>query len=255
MKQTRDNVAAIRAYRETKAQNPRKAERLMNALIVDNEGLVHRIVRRELKAKAQNAANFDEACQEGRIGLLRAINDFAPDKGAFSTFAGFWIRHHVQTCAHRQGDFERQRSSRMPPAVAKACNKIRLLEGREPTAEDVGVTQAQWDNWLEKSFVVSLQEPSGDAGNYEDVVADTREHPDDDLTDVALRNQIDAALAEMSPRNRDLTKAIFIEGQTLESVGETFGISFQRVHQLRPVLERRLRKAIKLQTKPVSRAS
>lgn len=247
------NEERIAEWRRLKAEGKtREAERLRNDLIVSNDGLVYKVARRELKAKAQNEDNLEEAAQEGRIGLLRAIEDYDETKGGFTTYACFWIRHHVQTCAQKQGDFERHRAGRMPAEVAKACNKIRLLQGREPTHEDVGVTREEWDAWHERSFVVSLQDAAGhgeesDGERLEDVTPDTRINPEDVATDAQLRQRIDDAMATMSPRNRDLTRALFVEGLSLTEAAAQFGISDERVRQLRPILDGRLRKSIKAQ--------
>lgn len=247
------NEERIEELRKLRAEGKaRQAERLLNDLIVSNDGLVYKVARRELKAKAQNEDNLEEAAQEGRIGLLRAIEDYDASKGGFTTYACFWIRHHVQTCAQKQGDFERHRAGRMPAEVAKKCNKIRLLEGREPTHEDVGVTREEWDAWHERSFVVSLQDAAShgddsDGERLEDVTADTRVNPEDVATDAKLRQRIDDAMAVMSPRNRDLTRALFVDGMSLAEAAEEFGISAERVRQLRPILDGRLRKSIKAQ--------
>lgn len=243
-----EKIQELRALRE--AGHKRQADRLLNAMIQENDGLVHKVARRELKGKAQNEDNLEEAVQEGRIGLLRAIEDYDATKGGFTTYACWWIRHHVQTCASKQGDFERHRAGRMPVEVAKKCNKIRLLEGREPTHEDVGVSREEWDAWHDRSFVVSLQDTQGDevdGERLEDVTPDTRINPEDVAADAQLRRRIEAAMATMSPRNRDLTRVLFVEGATLEEAAAQFSISFQRVQQIRPVLDGRLRKAIRAQ--------
>lgn len=250
-----ENETEIEKWRALRdAGKKRQAEQALGALIAKNDGLVYKVVRRELKGRASNPDNLEEAAQEGRIGLLRAIQDFDTSKGGFTTYACFWIRHHVQTCMQKQGDFERHRAGRMPREIAKACNKIRLLTGREPTHEDVGVTREAWDGWLGRTFVMSLQEPQGEAGGdyLEDILADTRENAEDVATNTQLRRRIEEAMTTMSPRNRDLTKALFIDGDTVEECATKFNVCEQRISQIRPILDGKLRKAVRLQGRKAS---
>lgn len=67
----------------------------VNIVVEENEGLVKDIVLQCLK-KTGLKIDFDDAFQEGRIGLLKAYQRF-DGRGAFSTFAFYWIRLEIMT--------------------------------------------------------------------------------------------------------------------------------------------------------------
>ncbi len=238
------------------ALHRRKAGRLINALVIANTGIVRDVAKRTLGSRAGIAANLEEAMQEGKIGLVRAIEGYDPSRGKFSTWAAFQIRHFVQTCMHKQVDFARQRSAMMPPRVVKAVNKFRLLNGREPKPEELTyktaegdtktVTAEQWTRWLDVTHTVSVDAMSGsdDGAPGADQLVDEKQNPESEISNLHLRDKLATELATMSPRNRELTKALFIEGRAYPDVAEQFGLCPQRIHQLKGVLEKRLRKVL-----------
>jgi RNA polymerase sigma factor (sigma-70 family) len=64
----------------------------IEALLRENEGLVHAVVRR----KCWGQSEYGEMIQEGRIGLWRAILGFEPERGnAFSSYAWKAICYQV----------------------------------------------------------------------------------------------------------------------------------------------------------------
>lgn len=82
--------------------SPKKKRKYNNPLLGDvstvveeNEGLIKDIVIQCLK-KTKLRVDFDDAFQEGRIGLLKAYQRY-DGRGAFSTFAYYWIRLEIMT--------------------------------------------------------------------------------------------------------------------------------------------------------------
>jgi RNA polymerase sigma factor (sigma-70 family) len=63
-----------------------------NALVMANQGLVHKVARRFRKA----GVDYDALVQEGTVGLIRAADKYNPKRGRFSTYATPWIRAHIQ---------------------------------------------------------------------------------------------------------------------------------------------------------------
>lgn len=227
----------------------RKAERMLNGLVIANDRLVEKITRRTLGSRSRVEANLDEACNEGRLGLVRAIEEFNPERGAFSTCAGFWIRYYVQTCMQKQVDFAKQRPACMPASVARLANKFRLNNGREPEAADLGVEPAKWARWLDQAVTVSVEDMTsrsedGSQGGSDDLIADERTNPEAVIASFHFQEKLAKVMAAMSPRQRDLTRALFIDGRSFPDVGEEFGICAQRVHQIKNDLEKRLRELL-----------
>lgn len=46
--------------------------------------------------------NKEDLVQEGVFGLIRAIEKYDPERGAFSTYASYWIRQNLQNYYRRQ---------------------------------------------------------------------------------------------------------------------------------------------------------
>lgn len=95
-----------------------------------------------------------DLCQEGMIGLARAVREYDPDKGfKFSTYATYWIRCHIMR-AIDQND----RMIRLPTygcnierRVERATERLKRTLGREPTAEEIA-----HDTRLSRRLVTAL---------------------------------------------------------------------------------------------------
>mmetsp|Transcript_16709 Transcript_16709/g.31656 ORF Transcript_16709/g.31656 Transcript_16709/m.31656 type:complete len:594 (+) Transcript_16709:97-1878(+) len=121
-------------------QQIRRSHRAKAALIEANLRLVVTVARQTVKQQRDVPINFQDACQEGMIGLSIACEKFDPEKGfRFSTYAVWWIRREVQKNIQQQS-----RSVRLPKSAMKKINDIRINErvlmnalGRRPTDEEV----------------------------------------------------------------------------------------------------------------------
>jgi RNA polymerase sigma factor (sigma-70 family) len=65
------------------------------ATALANQGLVHFVLKPRARRLRQEGV-YDDAVQDGMLGLARAAETFDPDRGAFSTYAVGWIRQAVQ---------------------------------------------------------------------------------------------------------------------------------------------------------------
>ncbi len=237
------------------AVHRRAAKRFKDQLVVANRGLIRIVAKSVLGVASKNAENLAEAEQEGAMGVMRAVDAFDPERGLWSICARHWIRYYVQTCAHRQTDFPRQRHQRMPPEVAKQANIIRARLGREPlhaelTCKGVAVTPEQWRAWTERAQVGSFQshtsyhDREANELNVEDCFADERESPDLVLANADFGDRLKKAIDKMSPRNRAILSALFVEGASSEEVEERFHIQKRRIQQIKLILTDRLREVL-----------
>jgi RNA polymerase primary sigma factor len=226
-------------------------EEAKRRLIESNLRLVMSITRNYTKA---NVPLLD-LIQEGNLGLIRAVEKFDYKLGfKLSTYATWWIRQAVTRALADQG-----RTIRLPVHVADQVKKLLRARrhltqklNRDPTpvelAKESGFPMERVEELLELvEDPISLSVPVGDGESlYGDLIEDTQSDPPDAATALTLRSaELKRALLRLSPRARSvLLRRFGLDGnppQTLEQVGESLGITRERVRQLEARALRELR--------------
>jgi RNA polymerase sigma factor (sigma-70 family) len=119
------------------AQRGTPAERRMSTrlLIEKNQGMVAQYAH-----KYRGMLPIEDLMQEGNIGLLRAIQNYDPSKGAkFHTYARYWVQQAIEEAARREEGavalpaYQRQRLLN----IRRAAEKLRKKFDREPTAQEI----------------------------------------------------------------------------------------------------------------------
>lgn len=72
---------------------------LLEAFLRAKEGLIRHLAQKAIAAE-KTTEDLDDLLQAARLGFLRALDDWDPDKGALSTHAGWWIKNRIQRAAH-----------------------------------------------------------------------------------------------------------------------------------------------------------
>ena len=195
--------------------------------------------------------------QEGNIGLMRAVQKFRHRRGfKFSTYATWWIRQGTTRAIADQS-----RTVRIPVHMIEAMNRVirttRQLSQElqhEPSCEEIGLRLNITSDRVEeirdlfRHEPLSLDTPVGDEGNAR--LGDFVEDPDspspaESATQVLLKEQIDRALDQLTPREKRVLQLRFglKDGQsrTLDEVGQEFGLTRERIRQIEAKALRRLR--------------
>jgi RNA polymerase primary sigma factor len=207
--------------------------------------------------KYQNqGVSLSDLINEGNIGLMRAARKFDETKGIkFISYAVWWIRQAIL-----QALAEQSRIVRVPLSRAGAVHRIGKRSsamtqelGREPTlheiAEELEVPEGEISHALAMSQVyLSLDAPlvPGEDGQLLDYLSDQLSPgPDDEVYEHALQQSIEEALGTLSEREARVLRLYFglgeTEPMTLEQIGESFGITRERVRQIKEKALLRLR--------------
>ncbi|GJG35945.1 MULTISPECIES: sigma-70 family RNA polymerase sigma factor [Prevotella] len=199
--------------------------------------------------------SLPDLINEGNLGLIKAAQRFDETRGfKFISYAVWWIRQSIL-----QAIAEQSRLVRLPlnqvgsvNKVNRAANKFEQVYERRPSAEelasDVNLPEEKVERAMKShSRHVSVDAPfaDDDGGSLLDVLPNGN-IPDTDrpLIQESLREEVSRVLMHLSDRERAVIEAYFGLGQpelTLEEIAEKYGLTRERVRQIKEKAIRRLR--------------
>ena len=234
------------------AQRIRKGDRLaLEKLTKANLRFVVSVA----KQYQNQGLTLPDLINEGNLGLIKAAEKFDETRGfKFISYAVWWIRQSIL-----QALAEQSRIVRLPLNQVGSLNKINKAfsrfeqeNERTPSADEIAdKLELPKDKVADTMSVsgrhVSVDAPfaEGETGSLLDVlISADSPNADNSLIDESLAREVDRALATLTDRERDIIKYFFgigVSEMTLEEIGSNFGLTRERVRQIKEKAIRRLR--------------
>ena len=199
--------------------------------------------------------SLPDLINEGNLGLIKAAEKFDETRGfKFISYAVWWIRQSIL-----QALAEQSRIVRLPlnqvgslNQINKALSQFEQQYERQPSPDELAdmleIPREKIADTLRVSGRhVSVDAPfvDGEDNSLLDVLVNNDSpNADKGLVNESLNTEIERALSTLTERERDIVKYFFGIGcqeMTLEEIGEKFGLTRERVRQIKEKAIRRLR--------------
>ncbi len=209
------------------------------------------------KQYQNQSLSLNDLINEGNLGLVKAAQRFDETKGfKFISYAVWWIRQSII-----QALAEQSRLVRLPlnkvgslTKINKALAELEQQYEREPTPEELATLLEISPEEVAATMNISTRHVSVDApftDGESNSLLDVLENTDTDRTDAgmeyhdSLRKETERTLATLTERERGVLKLFFGIGvehpMTLQDIGEEFGLTRERVRQIKDKAINKLR--------------
>lgn len=222
-------------------------------MIESNLRLVVKIAKRYMN----RGLPFLDLIEEGNMGLIKAVERFKLSKECrFSTYATWWIRQSIERALVNQS-----RTIRLPVHVSDDINKFIKISrelvhrfNREPQVDEIAEAMGVEPAYIRRLMVLvkktySIEHPMGENRDYSliDTIEDTNANdPSVFLEDLDKFAHIQEWLESLAENEREILALRFglddREPQTLDTIGQKFGVTRERIRQIEAKSLDKLRK-------------
>lgn len=206
-----------------------------------------RLVVKMAKGYVNRGLPLSDLIEEGNIGLIKAAEKFKLSKNCkFSTYATWWIRQSIERALMNQ-----PRVIRLPVHIVeninklnKSLKKLRQASRKEPSIQEVAEDIPFPARYVKDLMILaektsSLEAPVG--GSDEHFLLDTIEDKDSEAPDMSLDRERMLDILRKSLEGLSVTEKTVLtlrfgldgnEPMTLESIGNKFKLSRERIRQI-----------------------
>lgn len=199
--------------------------------------------------------SLPDLINEGNIGLLKAAEKFDETRGfKFISYAVWWIRQSILQAIAEQGRVVRLPLNQVGSVnrINKVLSKFEQENERRPSVDEIADKTDLPHEKIEDILKVNTRQVSVDApmadGDGTSMIdfmqSDSDSSTDEELLKESLRAEIASALSVLNDRERNVIEAFYGINQpecTMEEIGKKYGLTRERVRQIREKAIRRLK--------------
>ena len=199
--------------------------------------------------------SLPDLIDEGNFGLIKAAQKFDETRGfKFISYAVWWIRQSILQALAEQARIVRLPLNQVGSLnkMTKAVSRFEQIHERRPSPEELAELLDTSADKVNDTLKVSGRHVSVDApfvDGEDNSLLDVLPNNDSPMADFTLNQEslskeVNRALDQLSPRERDILKMFFGIGcqeMTLEEIGAKFDLTRERVRQIKEKAIRRLK--------------